>query len=166
MANDLFFNYRKKQQFIHDTLDYRSPFTTFHWISATLLLITALILILLSFIINAKNSSEIFYSGIILLCFTFLNLYLVFKENKLRHNEMPRKVSALLATLKLAIRNVKWDTDNYPNLCSPFSPCVTLQWVHRDGAIVNLPWALLVRGDIIVMRPGKNVSEQVLIKNS
>lgn len=32
---------------------------------------------------------------------------------------------------------------------------VTLQWTYRDGKIVNLPWALLVKDDIIVLRPGQ-----------
>jgi hypothetical protein len=48
-----------------------------------------------------------------------------------------------------------WSVENYPNLCSPLSPCVTLQWTYRNGKIVNLPWALLVRQDYIVMRPGQ-----------
>lgn len=40
-------------------------------------------------------------------------------------------------------------------MCSPVSPCVTLQCTYRDGEITNLPWALLVKGDCIVMRPGQ-----------
>lgn len=84
-----------------------------------------------------------------------INIILVSIENRLRHNEMPKRVQAILATLKLAIKNVKWSPENYPHLCTPFSPCVTLQWVYRDGVLVNLPWALLVKDDIIVIRPGK-----------
>ena len=30
-----------------------------------------------------------------------------------------------------------------------------LQWTLRDGAHVNLPWALLVKGDIIMVKPGQ-----------
>lgn len=49
----------------------------------------------------------------------------------------------------------EWIDENYPNLCSPVSPCVTLQWTYRDARIVNLPWALLVRDDLIIIRPGQ-----------
>lgn len=50
-----------------------------------------------------------------------------------------------------------WNAENYPHLCSPLSPCITLQWTYREGQIVNLPWALLVAGDIIVIKPGQQV---------
>ena len=30
-----------------------------------------------------------------------------------------------------------------------------LHWVLRDGRLVNLPWALLVRGDTLLLRPGQ-----------
>lgn len=48
-----------------------------------------------------------------------------------------------------------WKPENYPHLYSPLSPCITLQYTYRDGQMVNLPWALLVAGDIIVIRPGQ-----------
>lgn len=59
--------------------------------------------------------------------------------------------------LKIAVARstCRWKPENYPHLCSPQSPCLTLQWTYRDGEIVNLPWALLVAGDIIVMKPGQ-----------
>lgn len=37
----------------------------------------------------------------------------------------------------------------------PYSPSVTLQWTHRDGVLVNLPWALLVKGDVVLLKPGQ-----------
>lgn len=52
--------------------------------------------------------------------------------------------------------SAEWRPTNYPHLCSPLSPCVTLQWTYRDGEIVNLPWSLLVKGDYVVMRPGQS----------
>lgn len=54
-----------------------------------------------------------------------------------------------------ATRSCYWLPENYPHLCSPFSPCITLQWTYRDGHLVNLPWALLVTGDVIMIRPGQ-----------
>ena len=57
--------------------------------------------------------------------------------------------------IAVARSTCQWKSENYPHLCSPQSPCLTLQWTYRDGEVVNLPWALLVTGDIIVMKPGQ-----------
>ena len=48
-----------------------------------------------------------------------------------------------------------WDTSNYVGLHCPFSPSISLQWTLRDGHLVNLPSPLLVRGDVILLRPGQ-----------
>lgn len=72
---------------------------------------------------------------------------LVIRENNLRRTEIHRKAQTILEEISLAKVVCKnWTAENYPNLCCPLSPCVTLQWTYRDGIIVNLPWALLVRG--------------------
>lgn len=55
----------------------------------------------------------------------------------------------------MAKNTCQWNPENYPHLCSPLSPCLTLQWTYRDGRIINLPWALLVASDIIVIKPGQ-----------
>jgi magnesium-transporting ATPase (P-type) len=52
---------------------------------------------------------------------------------------------------------IEWDEKNYPDLFMPMSPCITLQWCYRDGKLVNLPWALLVDGDVIVLQPAQKV---------
>ncbi|XP_053949035.1 transmembrane protein 94 isoform X3 [Anastrepha ludens] len=85
-----------------------------------------------------------------------LDLCVVVRENNLRRTEIYRKTRQALADIKLAERDLcgEWQPCNYPHLCCPISPCVSLQWTYRDGNIVNLPWALLVRGDHIVLRPG------------
>lgn len=89
----------------------------------------------------------------VLLTFTF---YLQLRENRLRALELHRKVRDVLADLQAArVLCEDWEPSNYPHIFSPLSPCVTLQWTYRNGRIVNLPWALLVRGDYIVMRPGQ-----------
>ncbi|XP_054727700.1 transmembrane protein 94 isoform X3 [Anastrepha obliqua] len=85
-----------------------------------------------------------------------LDLCVVVRENNLRRTEIYRKTRQALADIKLAERDLcgEWQPCNYPHICCPISPCVSLQWTYRDGNIVNLPWALLVRGDHIVLRPG------------
>ena len=48
-----------------------------------------------------------------------------------------------------------WQPGHYPNLHTPASECITLQKTRRDGRLINLPWALLTRGDIIILCPGQ-----------
>ncbi|XP_063995307.1 transmembrane protein 94 isoform X2 [Diachasmimorpha longicaudata] len=149
---------KKYRGWLKDTLHHRSQYTTLCWTSAIALIINAISLILSScFNVNDPRYSTLPYEGVIVLCFVVLNFILVLSDNILRHKEISHRVRILLKKLEAARDTCKWNTDNYPHLCSPLSPCVTLQWTYRDGSIVNLPWALLVTGDIIVIRPGQQV---------
>lgn len=60
-------------------------------------------------------------------------------------------------------RSLDWKPSFYPDLQSPDSPCVTLQWTYRDGVLVNLPAVLLVPGDIVLIRPSQPVHCRCLI---
>ena len=51
--------------------------------------------------------------------------------------------------------HIFWQPLNYPHLHTPEAASIVLQWTLRDGAHVNLPWALLVKGDIIMVKPGQ-----------
>ncbi|XP_017061107.2 transmembrane protein 94 isoform X2 [Drosophila ficusphila] len=96
------------------------------------------------------------WPAICLLVILSLDLFVVVRENNLRRTEIYRKTRHALGELHLAEKHFSddWQPGNYPHLSNPMSPCVSLQWTYRDGKIVNLPWALLVRGDHIVLRPG------------
>lgn len=97
-----------------------------------------------------------YVSATILLLILTITIALVVRESNLRRSEIFRKIRVVLNEINVARELcAKWTPENYPNLCSPLSPCVTLQWTYRDGNIVNLPWALLVSGDVIVIRPGQ-----------
>uniref|UniRef100_A0A182N110 Cation-transporting P-type ATPase C-terminal domain-containing protein n=1 Tax=Anopheles dirus TaxID=7168 RepID=A0A182N110_9DIPT len=97
-----------------------------------------------------------YWSAGLLLALLALTVAVVVRENTLRRTEIYRKLRTVLHEIRLGVALCPdWTIDNYPHLCSPLSPCVTLQWTYRDGRVVNLPWALLVRGDHIVMRPGQ-----------
>lgn len=77
-------------------------------------------------------------------------------ECYLRRTEIFRKCRLIINEIELAQKLCKdWTRENYPNVCSPMSPCVTLQLCYRDGEIVNLPWAMLVKNDVIVIKPGQ-----------
>ncbi|XP_063896687.1 transmembrane protein 94 [Helicoverpa armigera] len=96
---------------------------------------------------------EAFFLFVILL----VNFLVAFNEEYLYRNEIPHRIRKVLETLDEAIESSKWKENHYPHLCAPYSPCVILQWTYRDSTIVNLPWALLVEGDVIVLRPGQEV---------
>lgn len=151
-------DYRKNKKYrgwLKDTLHHRSQYTTLCWTSAIALLINAVILMFVFFAFNETRYSTLPYEGLIVCCLVVLNFILVMLDNKLRHEEIPHRVKILLNQLNVARSTCRWKPENYPHLCSPQSPCLTLQWTYRDGEIVNLPWALLVAGDIIVMKPGQ-----------
>ncbi|XP_011308488.1 uncharacterized protein KIAA0195 isoform X3 [Fopius arisanus] len=149
---------KKYRGWLKDTLHHRSQYTTLCWTSAIALIINAISLIVSScFSVNDARYSSLPYEGLIVCCLVILNFALVLSDNILRHNEIPHRVEILLKKLEAARDICRWSPDNYPHLCSPLSPCVTLQWTYRDGSIVNLPWALLVTDDIIVIRPGQQV---------
>lgn len=96
------------------------------------------------------------FSAGFILSFLLLTVVVITREEHLKRTEIFRKVRMVLEEIKCGTELCRdWTPSNYPHLCSPLSPCVTLQWTYRDGKIVNLPWALLVRGDYIVMRPGQ-----------
>ncbi|XP_050346220.1 transmembrane protein 94 isoform X2 [Nymphalis io] len=84
-----------------------------------------------------------------------INFLIAFNEEYIYNNEIPHRVKKVLETLDEAIEKCLWRENHYPHLCAPFSPCVILQWTYRDGVVVNLPWALLVEGDTVVLRPGQ-----------
>ncbi|XP_024872113.1 transmembrane protein 94 isoform X2 [Temnothorax curvispinosus] len=145
----------KYRAWLRDALHHRSQYTTLCWTSAIALLINAIILIVAFFTLNETWYSTLPYEGLTVCCLVVLNFILVILDNKLRHEEIPHRVKRLLDKLNVARSTCQWKSDNYPHLCSPQSPCLTLQWTYRDGQVVNLPWALLVAGDIIVMKPGQ-----------
>ncbi|XP_076621551.1 transmembrane protein 94-like protein l(2)k05819 isoform X4 [Colletes latitarsis] len=151
-------DYRKNKRYkawLKDTLHHRSQYTTLCWTSAIALLINAIILIVAFFTIDDTWYSTLPYEGLSVCCLVVLNFILVVSDNKLRHEEIPHRVQILFDQLEVAKNCSQWNPENYPHLCSPLSPCLTLQWTYRDGHIVNLPWALLVAGDIIVIKPGQ-----------
>lgn len=107
------------------------------------------------FVIIGLALTKHFFTALCLLTILLATVMLVIRESYLRRTEIYRKVRAIIGEIELARKASKeWTTENYPNVCSPMSPCVTLQWTYRDGQIINLPYALLVKNDVIIMRPG------------
>lgn len=137
---------------MRDAIHHSSQYTTINWISATLLLLTGICFIA-TYCFHA--SIALVLEGTFILLMLVLNVSLELYDNKLRHNEVPNQVRSVLSKIKAKMHDTKWMSENYPTLYSPFSPCITLQWTYRDNKLVNLPWSLLVKGDVILIRPGQ-----------
>ncbi|XP_067115087.1 endoplasmic reticulum magnesium-transporting P-type ATPase-like [Osmerus mordax] len=76
-------------------------------------------------------------------------------QQSLRGEEIPRRIQTIIITIEELLSQPVPDwSQGYCNLLTPPSQAVSLQWVYRDGQLVNLPVSLLVEGDIIALRPG------------
>ncbi|XP_022917175.2 transmembrane protein 94 isoform X1 [Onthophagus taurus] len=130
----------------------RNKHATVNFLSLFFSLLCIILLIVTYYI----NSLWIYLvEALILLFLLIFNGMFQYYDRKLRYNEIPNRVNKLLDILSINLEKIKWGYENYPQIHLPPSPCITLQWTYRDNKIVNLPWALLVTGDVILMRPGQ-----------
>lgn len=144
---------RKSKSWIKEALHHNNGHTTISWISSLFTLISAILLII-SYVAIEESPIHLVESLFIILMLT-LNVGFQLCDKKMRHNEIPNRVRRLLDVIEHQCKALKWNSENYPHLYSPLSPCITLQWTYRDNTLVNLPWALLVKGDIILVKPGQ-----------
>ncbi|GJQ72359.1 hypothetical protein Trydic_g3444 [Trypoxylus dichotomus] len=144
---------RKSRSWIKEALHHTSGRTTITWISSVFTLTCAILLIVI-YMVTGDSAFYLVESLLIIVLLT-LNVGFQLYDKKMRHNEIPDRVKRLIGTIERQVKNLKWNFENYPHLYSPISPCITLQWTFRDNTVVNLPWALLVKGDIILVRPGQ-----------
>lgn len=143
---------RKSRSWLKDTFHHSSQHTTLNWVSSSFQL-WAVFSLFVAFLI--EENYILCIESVTILLFLLINVTLEVYDNKLRHEEVPNRVQAVLDKIKMMANEARWEKENYPNLCSPFSPCITLQWTYRDNKLVNLPWALLVKDDLILIRPGQ-----------
>ncbi|XP_040567190.1 transmembrane protein 94 isoform X2 [Lepeophtheirus salmonis] len=93
---------------------------------------------------------------LVLFGFLILNLILIVSESLLTRKEIFRRTDFILNKVQDHSKEIsEWSKDNYPDLNTPYSSSIKLQWTQRDGYKVNLPWSLLVKGDLIYLRPGQ-----------
>lgn len=147
--------FNSKKSLIYDTLHHHSQYTTICWTSTALLLISVCALAIAYNSGSCGNYNSLPFDILIIFILVLLNLGTVAWDNNLRLGEVLTRAKQLLDNLEKSVKSINWSPLNYPNLCTPASPCITLQWTYRDGEVVNLPWALLVRGDVIIVRPGQ-----------
>ncbi|CAH0719577.1 unnamed protein product, partial [Brenthis ino] len=141
---------------IHNIISFSSEKVLLSGVAYTVTIISIICLIL-TYLIGETLLAQTYllWEALFLFILLAINFIIALHEEYLYRNEIPYRVKKVLETLDDAIDKCLWKENHYPHLCAPFSPCVILQWTYRDGIIVNLPWALLVEGDIIVLRPGQ-----------
>ncbi|XP_069358868.1 transmembrane protein 94 isoform X4 [Maniola hyperantus] len=149
---------KKSLGIIRNIISLKSERVLLSGIAYTVIIINIICLIL-TYLVGGTLLAQgyLLWEALFLFILLVINIVVAINEEYLYRNEIPHRVKKVLETLDQAIEKCLWKEHHYPHLCAPFSPCVILQWTYRDGVIVNLPWALLVEGDIIVLRPGQEV---------
>ncbi|CAB3361895.1 Hypothetical predicted protein [Cloeon dipterum] len=145
----------KEGGWLRDALHFSSPNANLCWTSAIALIVCGLVLIFAAIFHEDSSFNCAFLQGIFIILLVAANILVVSWDSWLRHMEIPQRVRALLDQIQNCILANDWKNENFPQLCCPYSPCITLQWTIRDGKVINLPWALLVKGDLVEMRPGQ-----------
>lgn len=80
-----------------------------------------------------------YLTAVLVFAILILNVTFVIREEKLKQSELSRKTELILEDIKLGIILSKdWTVLNYPHLCSPLSPCISLVWTYRDNELVNI----------------------------
>ena len=106
-------------------------------------------------LVATRNSFPELVSAFIMLTLTILNLALSGWESQRRSVEIFRRAENMTKLVKRALDSPDWLPAHYPHPQTPDSASLVLQLTLRDGAPVNLPWALLVAGDLVTLRPGQ-----------
>ncbi|KRY17589.1 Uncharacterized protein T12_11037 [Trichinella patagoniensis] len=122
----------------------------FCWVYACLsFLVSVLILI------DAVGRDHAALTASLLLCMiTVGNLHLASYAFYMRRTELFRKGALIVQEIERLCANCP-ATFYLTDIYIPLSDSVELCWVYRDDRLVSLPVALLVDGDIALLRPGR-----------
>uniref|UniRef100_A0A915PWX4 Large ribosomal subunit protein eL31 n=1 Tax=Setaria digitata TaxID=48799 RepID=A0A915PWX4_9BILA len=90
--------------------------------------------------------------SILLLIITVFNIYL---SSNIYHIQRLAVIGRALNILDI-VKSLKEEDFEYEHLHAPPSDAISLQWTYRDHKLVNVPWMLLVDGDIIELRAGQS----------
>ena len=103
----------------------------------------------------AANGGWFLSEAALLVAATLLNVFLNVREQYLREVELHRRVGHVINRLRQVKDDVRWSSAHYPHPHTPLCSSIVLQWTLRDKRQVNLPWALLVEGDLVMLKPGQ-----------
>ncbi|XP_077979837.1 transmembrane protein 94-like [Glandiceps talaboti] len=155
-------NWKLEQVPHHCTSLSYQPYCTLHWTSATKLFLAAMLILVCYGAVNKPSNYQLVVEAIVIVLLLIINLYVSGSDKKLRRKEMQYQAEQLLRILQGCITSCSsWDEKLYPDLHTPLSRSVSMQWTYRDGSLVNLPCHLLVKDDVIALRPGQLVPAKV-----
>ncbi|XP_043820660.1 transmembrane protein 94 isoform X6 [Dromiciops gliroides] len=143
-----------KRSFLHHS----NRCSCFHWPGASLMLLAVLLLLGCYGNQPAGSHGVELVNATALLLLLLLDLILIRRQERLKRQEVERRLRGIIDQISDALRDgkeVRWPNAMYPDLHMPFAPSWSLHWAYRDGHLVNLPVSLLVEGDIIALRPGQ-----------
>uniref|UniRef100_A0A0R3RQK5 Transmembrane protein 94 n=1 Tax=Elaeophora elaphi TaxID=1147741 RepID=A0A0R3RQK5_9BILA len=92
------------------------------------------------------------FASVMFLVITISNIFHSSKVNRNQRFAVVARALNILDTLK----SLKEENFEYEHLYTPSSDAMNLQWTYRDHKLVNVPWMLLVNGDIIELRGGQS----------
>uniref|UniRef100_A0A8C7VPM5 Transmembrane protein 94 n=1 Tax=Oncorhynchus mykiss TaxID=8022 RepID=A0A8C7VPM5_ONCMY len=139
-----------QEQWVKSFLHHGNRHSCLHWPGAALTLLVVLgLLCCYGDQPHGSSGIELVNAAALLLLFT-LSFMLIGRQQRLRRTEMfPPFLFCDPIFYPL------WSPSLYPDLYTPSSPSWSLHWAYRDSKLVNLPVSLLVEGDVIALRPGK-----------
>uniref|UniRef100_A0A8C7JNB9 Transmembrane protein 94 n=1 Tax=Oncorhynchus kisutch TaxID=8019 RepID=A0A8C7JNB9_ONCKI len=142
-------------RWVKSFLHHGNRHSCFHWPGAALTLLVVLgLLCCYGDQPHGSSGIELVNAAALLLLFT-LSFMLIGRQQRLRRTEMVHRLNSIINQLNDLGNGVRWSPSLYPDLYTPSSPSWSLHWAYRDSKLVNLPVSLLVEGDVIALRPGK-----------
>ncbi|XP_038068108.1 transmembrane protein 94-like [Patiria miniata] len=127
--------------------------TVLHWTSA-LLMIAAVVLRIVATAFSEDRS--LILESAVLAFLVVVNVFTARWDGQLRRMEIVNHTKDVLTKLReLIASEIHWPTDVYSSLFQPSTQSITEQWTYRDGHLVSLPTALLVKDDVILLKPGQ-----------
>ncbi|XP_041363282.1 transmembrane protein 94-like [Gigantopelta aegis] len=133
----------------------------YHWTTCSIIVILVICLLIAYFCIGdtreGPNTGWWLIEATFLLSVMIFNSTLNLWHSRMENMELITVMKQVIKDVWDSLQNESWKQDDYLNIHSPLSPCVSLQWTMRDGKLINLPVALLVKGDVILLRPGQTV---------
>jgi len=143
---------RNTLSWLKEALHPGSQLSLFRVTSATFSLAQALAL---TFAYSITGESSLLVATAVILLLIAVNLVLTCWESYLRSVEIYARARRILSSVREASEKARWGSLAYPHLHTPPADSIVLEWTIRDGEIINLPWALLVRNDIVLLKPGQ-----------
>uniref|UniRef100_A0A4W5MQS1 Transmembrane protein 94 n=1 Tax=Hucho hucho TaxID=62062 RepID=A0A4W5MQS1_9TELE len=144
-----------QEQWVNSFLHHGNRHSCLHWPGAALtLLVVVGLLCCYGDQPHGSSGIELVNAAALLLLFT-LSFMLIGRQQRLRRTEMVHRLNSIINQLNDLGNRVRWSPSLYPDLYTPSSPSWSLHWAYRDSKLVNLPVSLLVEGDVIALRPGK-----------